>query len=418
MSRKNARLQADTIRATRAATQSSAGAQPSRPPGAPSTSEKTPGAKTPTGWADRLEQELLQEVVAATYWFDSGERGKPYSVSIRFSGRRTSVTGKPQPRDHFVQVETVEGIVPASGPVSITTLASDITPGDWIVTADVIRKSSGRSARPYPRTYDSDPRKTRRLWLWPKRPTSGGSAAPVKTRLLPFARIPGIWRPAWPALVGLGVLVGLAVQALLVARAHLDVRAAFAVSLSASVAGYAGAKAWFLIRQGRGLRSLASEGLCIQGFLVAGAIVVVAASALLHMPLGTFLDAATPGLLFGLAVGRPGCVFAGCCSGRPTASRWGVWASDRRLGTRRVPTQLLESLLCLVIGVVALILVLQYRPALPGAVFVGALAGYTFGRQLLFPFRAEPRRSAIGRPLTMAAAGLVLIADIVLSIVA
>ena len=408
------------MRATRAATQSSAGAQPSRPPGgSPNTSEKAPSAKTPSGWADRLEQELLQEVVTATYWFDSGERGKPYPVSIKFSGRRLGVTGKPQPRDHFVQVETVEGIVPASGPVSITTSASGINPGEWIVTADpVIRKSYGRSARPYPRAYDSDPQKAGRLWLWRKRPTSTGSATPVKTRLVPFARIPGIWRPAWPALVGLGVLVGLAVQVILVGRAHLDVRAAVAVSLSASVAGYAGAKAWFLILQGRGLRSLASEGLCIQGFLVAGALVVVAASALLHMPLGTFLDAATPGLLFGLAVGRPGCVFAGCCSGRPTASRWGVWASDRRLGTRRVPTQLLESLLCLVIGVVALILVLQYRPALPAAVFVGALAGYTFGRQLLFPFRAEPRRSAIGRPLTMAAAGLVLIADIVLSIVA
>jgi phosphatidylglycerol:prolipoprotein diacylglycerol transferase len=78
----------------------------------------------------------------------------------------------------------------------------------------------------------------------------------------------------------------------------------------------------------------------------------------------------------------------------------------------------LESLLCLAIGLVALILILQFRPALPGAVFVGALAGYTFGRQLPFPLRAEPRKSAIGRSLTMAAAGLVLIADIVLSIVA
>jgi hypothetical protein len=34
------------------------------------------------------------------------------------------VTGRPQSRDSFAQVETVDGVVPGSGPVAITTRVS------------------------------------------------------------------------------------------------------------------------------------------------------------------------------------------------------------------------------------------------------------------------------------------------------
>jgi len=193
------------------------------------------------------------------------------------------------------------------------------------------------------------------------------------------------------------------------------VGAGLAVSVSACVAGAVGAKVWFLVLHRR-RPSFATEGLCIQGFLVGAALVLVSAFALLHLPVGTFLDAATPGLFVGLAIGRPGCILAGCCVGRFTTARLGIWASDRRVGARRIPTQLLESGLCLAIGAAALILVLQPRLLLPGAVFVGALAGYTLGRQRLLPLRAEPRKSAIGRPLAAATAGLLLLAISLLSI--
>ena len=53
-----------------------------------------------------------------------------------------------------------------------------------------------------------------------------------------------------------------------------------------------------------------------------------------------------------------------------------------------------------------------------GTVFVGALAAYTVCRQVLFPYRAEPRKSSLGRGASMIAAGLVLIADIIVAIVA
>jgi phosphatidylglycerol:prolipoprotein diacylglycerol transferase len=95
----------------------------------------------------------------------------------------------------------------------------------------------------------------------------------------------------------------------------------------------------------------------------------------------------------------------------------GIWASDGRVGARRAPTQQLESLACLVIGLAALALVLRGRPLAGGTVFAGALAAYTLCRQLLFPYRAEPRKSSFGRAAAMIAGGLVLIADVIIAIV-
>ena len=59
-----------------------------------------------------------------------------------------------------------------------------------------------------------------------------------------------------------------------------------------------------------------------------------------------------------------------------------------------------------------LLLVLLARPA-AGTVFLGAAAAYTLARQVLFRYRDEPRRTSSGRRASMIAAGLVLIAGVV-----
>lgn len=156
-----------------------------------------------------------------------------------------------------------------------------------------------------------------------------------------------------------------------------------------------------------------TDGLCIQGFIAGVALVLTSGLVLLHLPIGTFLDSTAPGLFLGMAIGRPGCFLTGCCAGRMTASRWGVWASDRRVGARRFPVQLWEALLCLTIGVVTLTLATRPLVNVPGAIALGGLAAYTLGRQLLFTFRAESRRSSIGRPSALATAAAVLVADAV-----
>lgn len=378
--------------------------------------EPSPGDSDPE-WVNAL----LAPTVAATYWFDPGERGRPYTARIRFRGRRLGIDRRPEPGDRFEQVETIESVVPGTGPVAVTTRVFGVNPGEWAVTAEPLLDPRHRrgpaNSRPRPAEKAPSPRAAPSIisglrW-WGTPLMSPSTPGTVTTRLKPFANPPGSINGSWPALVGLGVLVGLVVQIGLLRRAHLDSPAALGLSGAALLTGAVGAKVWFLAIKGRVSMATMTDGLCIQGFIAGVALVLTAGLVLLHVPIGTFLDATAPGLFLGMSIGRPGCFLTGCCAGRMTASRWAVWASDRRVGARRFPVQLWEALLCLIIGVVSLILVTRLVVNVPGAIAVGGLAAYTLGRQVLFAFRAEPRRSSIGRPSALAGAGAVLAGDVV-----
>lgn len=150
--------------------------------------------------------------------------------------------------------------------------------------------------------------------------------------------------------------------------------------------------------------------MCIQGFVLAAIAGLVAGSYLTGVDVGAALDVSVAGLMLGMVIGRFGCFFGGCCAGRITASRRGLWSSDRRLGARRIPTQLLEAGLAAAIGAAALIAVWAGQPHPAGTVFVAAVAAYTLGRQLLFPLRDVPRQTVHGRTITLILAAVVLVA--------
>jgi phosphatidylglycerol:prolipoprotein diacylglycerol transferase len=390
-SRRNAKSEAEATLAV---------AEPETPP--------AEGADDMPEWAAKAVEELL----TPTYWLDPGETGDPFSATIRFSGRRTDVTGKPQPRDSFWQEETVDGIIPGSGPVAITAEVRGVNPGQWTVTARSVARVGGRPYRSYPppghdpaAVYRVPP--PRRVGIPPE------SDATIHTSTLLRSKVPGIIRFAYTTLIGLGVLVGLGLEALLLNHGHYSLFRPMLFSVIAILAGVIGGKGWYVaVHRGKKF-----DGWCIQGF-VAGAAVVVAAAALAGpgLPAGAFLAAAAPALLIGMAIGRPGCFWAGCCTGRPIAARWGIWSSDRRLGCRRAPAQLLEALSALISGGVVLVVVLIDGLARSGPVAVVGLAAYTLARQLILGLRAEPRVWRYGRPVTATIAALALIVGIVLLI--
>jgi phosphatidylglycerol:prolipoprotein diacylglycerol transferase len=233
----------------------------------------------------------------------------------------------------------------------------------------------------------------------------------VRTARLLRTKVPGIVRFAYASLVSLGVLVGLGLEALLLAHGHYSLFRPMLYSVLAIVAGVVGGKAWYVaVHKGRKF-----DGWCIQGF-VAGAAVVVAAAAIAGpgIPAGAFLAAAAPALLIGMAIGRLGCFWAGCCTGRPIAARWGIWSSDRRLGCRRAPAQLLEALAALISGATVLVVVLVAGLPRSGPVAVVGLAAYTLCRQFILGLRAEPRVWRYGRPVTAAVAAIALIVGAIL----
>ena len=383
-------------------------AQAERPPAA-----AEPGTTPPTSTTDDVPKwaaKAVEELLTPTYWLDPGETGEPFSATIRFSGRRTDVTGKPEPRDSFWQEETVDGIIPGSGPVAITAEVRGINPGQWTVTSRSVARVGGRPCRSYPppgRDPDGGYRvPSPRLVGIPAQPT-----ASIHTTTLLRSKVPGVVRFAYATLVSLGVLVGLGLEALLLRHGHYSLFRPMLFSVIAIVAGVIGGKGWYIAVH----RGKKADGWCIQGF-VAGAAVVVAAAALAGpgIPAGAFLAAAAPALLIGMAIGRSGCFWAGCCTGRPTAARWGIWSSDRRLGCRRAPAQLLEALSALISGGAVLAVVLAGGLARSGPVAVVGLAAYTLCRQFILGLRAEPRVWRYGRRVTGTIAALALIAGIVL----
>jgi phosphatidylglycerol:prolipoprotein diacylglycerol transferase len=303
-------------------------------------------------------------------------------------------------------LETVHGIVPGSGPVAVTTQIRGINPGEWIVTARPVARAAGGLARLYPSRHAGRPDGQR----WPLRPRrvviSAGARAAVRTAPQSLAKVPGIVRPAYAGLISLGVLAGLGLQTVLPGLARFPAGRALMFSVLAVAAGLAGGKAWYIALH-RGRRF---DGWCIQGFITGAAAVAAAAPiAGLGIPAGGYLSAAAPALLIGMAIGRRGCFWAGCCVGRPTASPWGIWSSDRRVGCRRIPAQLLEALLSLLIGLAVLAAVLALGLAQSGLVALAAVAACTPGRQFIVRLRADPpRRAPYGGPVTGATAAAVL----------
>jgi phosphatidylglycerol:prolipoprotein diacylglycerol transferase len=342
--------------------------------------------------ADREPQAL-----GVTYSFDAPAVGLPLGVNVRFDGRRVGAS-PPTERDEFTLYHELPPLPPGGGTVSLTVRALDVAGGDWTVRAEAVVESGTTTA---PGT------------ILPRAVGTGRTGfAPVVR-----SRAPGVVLGAWPVLVLLGVVAGLIAQVVLARHAHLPAGKTTLVLAVASVLGLIGAKAYFLVlHRDRQAPGLLQTGLAIQGFVLAAIAAAATGAAVLSIPVRSFLDVTSVGLLIGMAIGRWGCFYGGCCVGRPTSSRWGRWSSDRTLGVRRIPTQLLESAMAAVLAVLAASAVWAELVDPPGLVFVGAVASYTLGRQLLFPLRSVPRSTASGRSWVMAASGVVLVADLAMAV--
>jgi phosphatidylglycerol:prolipoprotein diacylglycerol transferase len=356
------------------------------------------------------------ESISVTHLLDSGKDGEPYAAIVRFTGRRVGIPGKPTARNSFVKEETIERVVPGSGPLSITTWVDDLTPGEWTVTADLIRRASGSSGRPQigvrPTGTATLPRAA---WSWRRWALSDAAFTPVRTRWWPmarFTRMPAVIHGSWTGLVALGVVVGTTVQGILLGREHVPIGQALVVDLLALLSGLAGAKLWYLARQPHTAGRSPVDGWSVDGLLVVAPVVGISMLLAFNLPIGQFLDASVPGLFFGVAIGRLGCFFTGCCAGRCTRSRWGIWSSDRRVGARRIPTQLLESVAGLLIGGATLALVVRDAASISGSIFVASFAAYVLVRQGLLRLRAAPHKFSIRPQLTAAAAAAVLLGDV------
>lgn len=386
--------------------------RPAKPAPRPRRAPTDSSAGSPGGGLSQLLSEAQREVLAVTFWVPEGLPAGTTSATVRIRGRWNGA-GKPEGADTFTAEERIEHLPRGIGGFTVTTVVSGVAPGEWTATGELVVDRPRGAPGPRRGVRDRPVRLEPAGWSWRRwKPTPARGSQ--RTALPVLARRPAVLVGAWPALVALGIVVALVVQAMLAGRAGLAQGRVLVASGLAVVLGGIGAKVWYLAQRRPGA---SWNGWCIQGLILAVALVGVAVVPALRLPFGEFLDVTTPAMFLGMAIGRTGCQLAGCCYGRPTCSRFGVWSSDRRLGIRRVPAPLLESGLASAVAAGSLIVVLTGADRPSGPLFAAALGVYTVGRQQLLRLRGEPRRTTLGTTLTSIGAAAVALAAAVVLIV-
>jgi phosphatidylglycerol---prolipoprotein diacylglyceryl transferase len=155
-------------------------------------------------------------------------------------------------------------------------------------------------------------------------------------------------------------------------------------------------------RDPRELLTLARSGGVFYGGLILAVTVALVYIRRVGLPLWTTCDVFAPGIALGHVIGRFGCLFAGCCYGKPTTMPWGITFTDpyaasyvgTPLGIPLHPTQLYEAAAELVI---LLLLLGTERKGryFPGRTFWLYMLLYSISRFIIEFYRGD-ERGAVG----------------------
>jgi len=146
------------------------------------------------------------------------------------------------------------------------------------------------------------------------------------------------------------------------------------------------------------LLTLARSGGVFYGGLILAVTVALWYIRKIRLPLWTTCDVFAPGIALGHVVGRFGCLFAGCCFGKPTTKPWGITFTDpfaaanvgMPLGVPLHPTQLYEAGAELIILIVLLWSERKGRP-FAGRTFWLYMLLYAVSRFIIEFFRGDDR---------------------------
>jgi phosphatidylglycerol:prolipoprotein diacylglycerol transferase len=133
------------------------------------------------------------------------------------------------------------------------------------------------------------------------------------------------------------------------------------------------------------------------GGLVAAIVVSLIYLRRHRLPVWTTTDVFAPSIALGHVIGRFGCLFAGCCFGRPTDVSWAITFHDELaaangtpLGVPLHPTQLYEAGAELLILGILLVFERRGRP-FPGRTFWTYMLLYAVSRFVIEFYRGDPR---------------------------
>lgn len=146
------------------------------------------------------------------------------------------------------------------------------------------------------------------------------------------------------------------------------------------------------------LLTLMRSGGVFYGGLIAAVVVALWYLRRYRMPMWTVTDVFAPGIALGHVIGRMGCLFAGCCFGRPTSVAWAVTFQSeyaaQNVGTPLNiplhPTQLYEAAAeLLILGI--LLATERKGRAYPGRTFWLYMLFYGISRFIIEIYRGDVR---------------------------
>lgn len=223
-------------------------------------------------------------------------------------------------------------------------------------------------------------------------------------------RIPWLDMPVatYGVLLAAGFLSAIWMGVRLAERDGLDRKRAYDVALATIGASMVGSKLLLLATEPQFLAAdrlfsrefWSSGGVYFGGFLgaVLGSVLFARAY---DLPWFRLADAFAPAIALGQAIGRLGCLAAGCCWGASCALPWGVTYSDAAQAVTGVPAnvplhpvQLYEALLS--VGILVALLALRKQRAATGFILPAYLMLYGAARFALEFFRDDPRGDVLG----------------------
>lgn len=359
----------ERLLATPSPASASASAGPTRPT---SSARRDLAHLSPVRAGCSIVHELTPHTTAVAYTFRAKPDGQAYDVPLRVIGRlieADTAAEDPSAPDRFDRTHVVRSVEPGVGDVTVTIRIPGVRPGRWDVRVlDAVHDE----------TYETE-------------------VASGYGRVLAEAG-PGVSLGAWPATVAVGAVLGVALLGWLAGREGLEASAVISLAVIASLIGVVGARVYYLAQSTQRVGLLSSAGMCIQGFVIAALATLFLGAPLLALPPLVLADVAAPGLMLGMAIGRLGCFYGGCCTGRMSRRRGALRSSDRYLLVRRIPVQLIEGAVSAVLGLIALAVLLTRDAHPAGVLALATIGAYVLARQLLFSLRSTPRRTRVGRP--------------------
>ena len=160
--------------------------------------------------------------------------------------------------------------------------------------------------------------------------------------------------------VAVGFLVGMNYIRRQAKEYNFNPEVVFDLGLYILVTGIAGARIFYVLFNWSFYKDnllsvfeIWSGGLVLYGGILFSTVFVILYTRIKKLDLWRIADLIAPALFLGIAIGRVGCLSAGCCYGKPTDLIWGITFTNPQslvapelLGIKLHPTQIYESIFC------------------------------------------------------------------------